>query len=86
MPLKVAEYRSALRLRSQMLQAGAWSSSEDEAAYKNFSRILSKACDLSPITTADSVLALSSVQASAPIMSLLPVANQLCACRPFAAR
>lgn len=60
--LKVAEYRSALRLRSQMLQAGAWSSSEDEAAYKNFSRILSKACDLSPITTADSVLALSSVK------------------------
>ena len=47
--LKVAEYRSALRLRAQMLQAGAWSSKGDEVAYKNFSRILSKACDLSPI-------------------------------------
>ena len=47
--LKVAEYRSALRLRSQMLEAGAWSSGEDEAAYKNFSRILSKACDPRPM-------------------------------------
>ena len=47
--LKVAEYRSALRLRSQMPQLGAWSSSADEAAYKNFSRILSKACYLSPM-------------------------------------
>lgn len=41
--VKVAEYRSALRLRSSMLQAGSWSSLEDEVAYKNFSRILSKA-------------------------------------------
>ena len=43
--VKVAEYRSILRLRSSMLQAGSWNSLEDEAAYKNFSRILSKACD-----------------------------------------
>ena len=57
--LKVAEYRSALRLRSQMLQAGAWSSSGDEAAYKNFSRILSKACDLRPHHNATFVLARS---------------------------
>jgi len=42
--LKVAEYRSALRLRSSMLQGGSWTSLEDEAAYKNFSRILSKVC------------------------------------------
>ena len=41
--VKVAEYRSALRLRSSMLQAGSWGGLEDEAAYKNFSRILSKA-------------------------------------------
>ena len=41
--VKVAEYRSAMRLRSSMLQAGSWSGLEDETAYKNFSRILSKA-------------------------------------------
>lgn len=41
--VKVAEYRSALRLRSSMLQAGFWGGLQDEAAYKNFSRILSKA-------------------------------------------
>ena len=40
--VKVAEYRSILRLRSSMLQAGSWNGLEDEAAYKNFSRILSK--------------------------------------------
>ena len=42
--MKVAEYRSALRLRSAMLAAGSWSAPGDEAAYKNFSRILAKAC------------------------------------------
>ena len=41
--VKVAEYRSALRLRSSMLQAGSWNGLKGEAAYKNFSRILSKA-------------------------------------------
>ena len=41
--VKVAEYRSALRLRSSMLRAGSWSDPQGEAAYKNFSRILSKA-------------------------------------------
>ena len=77
--LKVAEYRSALRLRGQMLQAGAWSSGGDEAAYKNFSRILSKACGLSPITIADSVLA-SALSSISPIMSLLPVTHQMSTC------
>ena len=47
--LKVAEYRSALRMRARMPQLGAWRSSADEAAYKNFSRILSKAGRLSPM-------------------------------------
>ena len=42
--MKVAEYRSALRVRSAMLAAGSWSAPGDEAAYKNFSRILAKAC------------------------------------------
>ena len=79
--LKVAEYRSALRLRSQMLQAGAWSSSGDEAAYKNFSRILSKACDLSPIIVVDEP-ASSFGMYQPPIPFLLPAAHQLCAYSP----
>lgn len=42
--MKVAQYRSALRLRSAMLAAGSWSAPGDQAVYKNFSRILAKAC------------------------------------------
>lgn len=74
--LKVAEYRSMLQLRSAMLAAGAWGGDGGDAAYRNFSRILSKVRIDPPLAT----LLVATPSLPLPLTSAHSIMHLWCTC------